>query len=141
MQKEIKQTWHFNQPPQAVWEYLTQPGLLEQWFTKTDMQPIPGHKFRFNDKSGKIIHCEVLEAKPFTNLSYSWQFISAKDDEPYQSKVVWTLVPKENGTELQLVHGDFSALEDYTAHNAGWTRLGTRLTELLNTIKNDSTDA
>jgi len=23
MQKEIKQTWHFNQLPQEVWEYLT----------------------------------------------------------------------------------------------------------------------
>ena len=28
MQKEIKHTWHFNQSPQEVWEYLTKPELL-----------------------------------------------------------------------------------------------------------------
>ncbi len=45
-------------------------------------------------------------------LSYSWQKNSAKDNKPFNSKIVWTLVPKENGTELQLVHNGFTALED-----------------------------
>jgi hypothetical protein len=44
------------------------------------------------------------------------------------------LTPKEHGTELQLVHNSFSALEDYIAHNNGWTTLGNRFVELLNTI-------
>ena len=141
MQEEIKQTWHFNQSPQTVWDYLTKPELIEQWFTKTDILPIVGHKFRFTDKSGKIVYCEILEVKPFTRLSYSWQFNSAKDSKPFDSKVVWTLVPKENGTELQLVHNKFTVLEDYNAHNNGWTRLVNRFVELLNTLKNDSTIA
>ena len=47
MQKEIKQTWHFEQSPQEVWEYLTKPELIEQWLMKTDFQPILGFKFRF----------------------------------------------------------------------------------------------
>ena len=47
MQREIKQTWQFTQSPQEVWEYLTQPELLEQWLGETDFQPIVGHKFRF----------------------------------------------------------------------------------------------
>ena len=135
MQKEIKHTWHFNQSPQVVWEYLTKPELLEQWLTKTDFQPIVGSKFHFNDKSGKIISCEVLEVKPFIKLSYSWQYASAKDNKRFDSKVMWTLVPKENGTELQLVHNGFTALEDFIAHNSGWTTLGNRFVELLNTIK------
>ena len=135
MQKEIKHTWHFNQSPQEVWEYLTKPELLEQWLTKTDFQPIIGHKFRFTDKSGKIIYCEVLEVKPFTKLSYLWQYPSANDNKLFDSKVVWTLTPKENGTELQLVHNGFTALEDYIAHNNGWTTLGSRFVELLNAIK------
>jgi hypothetical protein len=48
---------------------------------------------------------------------------------------VWTLISKENGTELQLVHNGFIALEDYTGHNNGWTILVKGLVELLNTIK------
>jgi uncharacterized protein YndB with AHSA1/START domain len=133
MQKEIKHTWHFNQSPQEVWEYLTKPELLEQWLMKTDFQPIVGHKFHFI--CNKITYCEVLEVKPFTKLSYSWQANSADSNKPFNSKVVWTLVPKENGTELQLVHNGFTLLEDYIGHNNGWTTLGNRFVELLNNIK------
>jgi len=82
MQQEIKQTWHFNQSPQEVWKYLTIPELLEQWLGKTDFQPIAGHKFRFIGRQGSEIDCEVLEVKPFTKLSYSWQRTSAKDRNP-----------------------------------------------------------
>ena len=132
MQEEIKHTWHFDKSPQEVWEYLTKPELLEQWLTKTDLQPRVGHKFRFIDKSGKIVYCEVLEVKPPARLSYSWQFNSAKDNKPIHSKVVWTLVPKESGTELQLVHNGFTASEDYMAHINGWTTVGNRFVDLLN---------
>lgn len=135
MQKEIKHTWHFNQSPQEVWAYLTQPELLEQWLMESDFKPIVGHKFRFSSKSGCINYCEVLEVKPFTKLSYSWQYASKNDNKRLDSTVVWTLVPKGNRTELELVHNDFSALEDYIAHNNGWTTLGNRFVELLSTIK------
>ena len=135
MQKEIKHIWHFNQSPQEVWAYLTRPELLEQWLTKTDFQPIVGHKFSFFDKSGKVISCQVLGVNPPVHLSYSWQAYSAQTKQPFDSKVVWTLVPEQSGTELQLVHNGFTALEDYIAHNDGWTRLGTRFVEVLNVIK------
>ena len=54
MQKEIKQSRHFNQSPQEVWEYLTKPELIEQWLGKTDFQPVVGHKFRFISPYGNI---------------------------------------------------------------------------------------
>ncbi len=133
MQPEIKQAWHFDQPPQEVWEYLTKPELLEKWLGKTDFQPIAGHKFRFISPYGNDSYCEVLEVKPFTRLSYSWQKNSAKDNKPFNSKVMWTLVPKENGTELQLVHDGFAVLEDYNAHNNGWNTCLKQFGELLKT--------
>jgi len=135
MKKEIKRTWHFNQSPQEVWKYLTKPELIEQWLGKTDFQPIVGHKFRFISPYGNDSYCEVLEVKPFTKLSYSWQKNSAKDNKPFNSKVMWTLVPKENGTELQLVHNGFTALEDFVAHENGWDTCLKQFEELLNTIK------
>jgi uncharacterized protein YndB with AHSA1/START domain len=136
MQKEIKQTWFFRQSPEEVWEYLTRPELIEQWLTKTDFQPVPGHKFSFTSKSCKIIYCEVLEVKPFTSLSYSWQFPSKKDEQLYDSKVMWTLVPKENGTELLLQHNGFALLEDLAEHTTGWNTCLNRFEELINnTVK------
>ena len=114
MQKEIKHTWIFNQSPQEVWEYLTKPELLEQWLMKTNFQPIVGHKFYFigecNDDAKAIAQCEVLEVNPYTHLSYSWQANSFKDNTSFNSKVVWTIIPKENGTKLQLVHNGFTVL-------------------------------
>ena len=135
MQKEIKHTWFFSRSPQEVWEYLTKPELIEQWLMKTDFKPIVGHKFRFTTTSGKIIHCEVLEVNPFNRLSYKWLANSANGNKTFDSKVVWTPVPKDNGTELQLVHDGFIELEDYVGHNNGWARLGNKLVELLNTDK------
>jgi uncharacterized protein YndB with AHSA1/START domain len=134
MENEIRQTRHFNQPPQEVWDYLTNPELIEQWLGKTDFKPVAGHKFRFISPYGNDSYCEVLEVKPFTRLSYSWQKNSAKDHKLFNSTVVWTLVPKENGTELQLVHNGFTALEDVIAHTNGWNICLNKIGEIVKTI-------
>ena len=134
MQKEIKHTWYFNQSPQEVWEYLTNSELLEQWLMPNDFQPIVGHKFRFTNPNGTFVHCEVLEIKPFTNLSYSWQNHNAKNQNPFNSKISWTLTPIETGTELLLVHNGFTILKDFIGHNNGWLILTNRLVEFLKTI-------
>jgi uncharacterized protein YndB with AHSA1/START domain len=140
MQKDIIQKWFLQHPPSEVWEYLTRPELLEQWLMKTDFQPIPGHKFRFTftPKSESeyegIVHCEVLEIKPFTRLSYSWNGRTQDNSRNFNSIVVWTLVPKGNGTELQLQHNGFELLEDINIHTNGWNTCFKRLEEHINTI-------
>ena len=133
MQKEIKKTRHFSQSPEEVWEYLTQPELIEQWLMKTDFKPVVGHKFRFI--CTETAYCEVLEVEPCTRLSYSWQKDSAKSGQSLHSKVVWTLVPKQHGTELQLVHDGFTALEDLLAHDNGWNTCFAKLEEQISTVK------
>jgi uncharacterized protein YndB with AHSA1/START domain len=133
MQHEIIQINHFNQSPQEVWENLTRPELLEQWLGKTDFLPVVGHKFRFISPYGNDSICEVLEVKPFTRFSYTCQKNSSKDDQPFHSTIVWTLVPKENGTELQLLHNGFTFPEDYEAHNNGWNACLETFGDLLKT--------
>jgi uncharacterized protein YndB with AHSA1/START domain len=131
MQPDVRHTWHFTKSPEEVWEYLTKPELLEQWLMKSDFQPILGHKFRFISSNGIEHFCEVLEIKPFTKLSYSWK----KNNMPFNSTVTWTLVPKEDGTELQLVHNGFTVLGEYNDHNKGWAMLVNGLVERLNNGK------
>jgi uncharacterized protein YndB with AHSA1/START domain len=141
MQKEIKQTWFFKQSPQEVWEYLTKPELIEQWLMKTDFQPIVGHKFRFTfiakpeSKYEGAVHCEVLEIKPFTKLSYSWNGGTQDKSRNFNSTVVWTLVPKDNGTELQLQHDGFTMLEDILNHTNGWNSCLKKFEEHINSIQ------
>jgi len=133
MQKEIRKAWFFNHPAQVVWECLTRPDLLEQWLGATDLQPIVGHKFRFVSPNGNDAYCEVLEVNPVTKLSYSWQKRSVEDKKIYTSTVMWTLIPKDNGTELQLVHNGFVAAEDLTGHDTGWDACLKKFEGLLKT--------
>jgi uncharacterized protein YndB with AHSA1/START domain len=138
MQKEIKHTWHFNQSPEEVWEYLTKPELIEQWLMKNNFQPVAGHKFRFtfvskpNGKYKGTVDCEVLEVKPFSRLSYSWNGATEDGGRTFTSIVVWTLVPKNGGTELQLLHNGFEVLEDVLAHSNGWKSCLKKLEESIN---------
>jgi uncharacterized protein YndB with AHSA1/START domain len=147
MQKEIKQSWFFEQPPEVVWEYLTKPELIEQWLMKCDLQPIVGHKFRFTfvskneAKYDGTVDCEVLEVKPFTKLSYSWNGNTNDRKRTFNSKVMWTLIPKENGTELQLQHNGLIMSEDILTHTDGWNRCLKRFEELLNAVKNGNTNS
>lgn len=147
MQKEIRHTWQFRQSPEEVWQHLTKPELMEQWLMKSDFQPVVGHQFRFvggchdNDESQTAAYCEVLEVSPYSRLSYSWKTTSLFDSQPFNSKVEWTLTETSNGTELQLVHDGFTALEDRVSHNDGWTRLVNQLAESLNAVPVDSTNA
>jgi len=140
MQKEINHNWHFSQTPEEVWQYLTQPELLEQWLAKMNFQPIVGHKFsiigRCNEDENVSAWCEVLEVQPYTRLSYSWQTDSLYDNMPFNSKVTWTLIPQKDGTELRLVHNGFTAMEDVIAHDTGWTKIGDSITGLLKTNQN-----
>ena len=138
MQKEIKHTWQFKQTPEEVWEYLTKPELIEQWLMKTDFQPILGHKFQFtfapkpgSEYEGRV-DCEVLEVSPFTKLSYSWNGSTSDNSRIFNSIVVWTLTPKNNGTELQVQHNGFTVLEDMLTHNSGWKMCIERLEKVIN---------
>ena len=141
MQKEIKQSWKFTQSPEEVWEYLTKPELIEQWLMKNDFQPIVGHKFRFTFVSkpdGKYkggVDCEVLEVKPFSKLSYSWNGGTNDGSRTFNSIVVWTLVPNESGTELQLSHSGFEVLEDILNHTDGWKSCLKKLEESIKAMK------
>ena len=141
MQKEIKQTWFFKQSPKEVWEYLTKPELIEQWLMKNDFQPIVGHKFRFtfiSKPGGKYkggVDCEVLEVKPFSKLSYSWNGSTNDDSRTFNSIVVWTLTPKDGGTELQLSHNGFEVLEDILAHTEGWKSCLQKMENSINALQ------
>ena len=141
MSRAIKQAWFFEKLPAEVWEYLTKPELIEQWLMKTDFQPVQGHKFCFtftpkeNSEYDGTVYCEVLEIKPFTRLSYSWNGSANNKTRKFNSTVIWTLVPKDNGSELQLQHNGFVLLHDIHNHSTGWNVCLGRFEELINTIK------
>ena len=138
MQKEIKQTWFFHKSPKEVWEYLTNPDLIELWLMKNNFKPAVGQKFQFTfvakpeSQYHGVVECEVLELTPFSKLSYSWNGSTQDKKRKYNSIVTWTLMPKDNGTELQLNHDGFTVLEDILTHSNGWNSYLTKMDKLLN---------
>ncbi len=140
MTNEIKQTWFFEQSPKEVWQYLTRPELIEKWLMKTNFKPIKGEKFQFTFIAKPeapyhgVVECEVLEIVPFSKLSYSWNGSTQDRGRNYSSVVVWTLVPKKDGTELQLNHNGFTVLEDILAHSNGWNSCLSKMDALFRTM-------
>lgn len=145
MKKDIAHTLFFNHAPEDVWEYLTKPELIELWLMKNDFQAKVGHQFNFwtrplpqFDFDG-VAYCMVLDIVPFKKLSYSWKGGPGNGVMTLDSVVEWTLVPKENGTELRLVHTGFKELENYiifSAMNEGWLKNMQKIGTLLNDAKN-----
>ena len=141
MQKEIRKNWFFQHPPAVVWEYLTKPELLSQWLMENDIKPIVGHQFQFRSKPALeiefdgICYCEILKVVSLKQLSYSWKCSPTDSGYKIDTVVLWTLIPKDNGTELLLLQTGFKEKENdkfYMAMNNGWTKQVEKLLQNLN---------
>ena len=149
MTKSIKHQVFFPHPPEAIWEYLTKPELMEQWLMKNDFQPIVGLDFQFRtnpipslDFDG-IFYCKVLEIVPFKKLSYSWKSGPGEGEITLDSVVVWKLEPKDKGTELFLEHSGFAKKENLNFYNGlthGWLEKFQKISELLNAAPHGHTN-
>ncbi len=141
MSASIRQQFFYAHPLEAVWEYLTKAELLSQWLMPNDFQLIPGHDFQFRTKPlpqfdcDGIFYCKVLEIVPLKKLCYSWKAGPGDGKISLDSVVVWTLVEKDNGTELQLVHSGFKEIENlgiYTGMMNGWLKNMEKIAKQLN---------
>ena len=148
MTKRINHRLFFPNPAEAVWEYLTKAELMEQWLMKSDFQLALGHEFQFRSNPvpaiqfDGIVYCKVLEIIPFKKLSYSWKCGPGKGQILIDSIVVWTLTPKDNGTELIVDHSGFKeneGLELIAAMDKGWLANMKKILERLNADKHGAT--
>ncbi len=141
MTKSIKHTFFFPHPPEAIWEYLTKPELMEQWLMKNNFQSIIGVDFQFRTNPipslefDGIFYCKVLEIVPFRKLSYSWKSGPGEGKITLDSVVVWSLQPTDKGTELFLEHSGFAKKENLNFYNGltdGWLEKIHKIADLLN---------
>jgi uncharacterized protein YndB with AHSA1/START domain len=149
MAASINHQLFFPHPPEAVWEYLTNAGLMELWLMKNDFKPILGHEFQFRinpmpslDFDG-IVYCKVLEIVPFKKLSYSWKLGPGDGTTNMDSVVKWELQATAKGTELILYHGDFVVLKNidlFNGMNTGWLENMQKIANRLNTTSHGNTN-
>jgi len=141
MKNTIKHTFFYFHKPEAVWEYLTDPELMAQWLMPNDFKPIIGHDFQFRIKPmpafnfDGILYCKVLELVPNKKLVYSWKGGPNPGKITLDTTVEWTLVPKDDGTELLLEHSGFATdeamLPIFSVMEAGWRQNIQKIDELI----------
>jgi uncharacterized protein YndB with AHSA1/START domain len=150
MANVIKHQLFFPHPPEAVWEYLTKPELMELWLMKNDFQPIVGFDFQFRENPipsldfDGIFYCKVLEVVPFKKLSYSWKSGPGNGEITLESVVVWKLLPTDKGTELYLEHSGFAKKENLRFYNGladGWVKNIQKMVNRLDAAKHADTNA
>jgi uncharacterized protein YndB with AHSA1/START domain len=150
MTKTIRHQFFFPHPPETVWEYLTNPELMELWLMKNTFQPMIGADFQFRtnpipslDFDG-IFYCRVLEIIPFKKLSYSWKSGPGEGMITLDSVVVWTLEPVAKGTELFLEHRGFEKKENHAFYEGlmhGWVEKLQKIDQLLKAVQYGDTNA
>jgi uncharacterized protein YndB with AHSA1/START domain len=85
----------FDAPPDEVWEALTDPERLEEWFANdVEFDLDRGGVFRWED--GEVRYAIVEEVEPERRLALRWWDPSA----PEESEVTFTLDETEEGTKL-----------------------------------------
>ena len=89
---EVTREVVFPAPPEEVWEALTEPERLEEWFAnevELDVRPGGAGRFRWDD--GDERHAVVREVEPGERLVLDW------DDD---GEVAFTLEEVPEGTRL-----------------------------------------
>ena len=81
-------------PPDEVWEALTEPERLEEWFaTEVELDATPGGEGVFRWGDGEERRATVREVEPVERLVLDW------DDA---GEVVFTLEEVPEGTRLEV---------------------------------------
>ncbi len=104
MSQELVLETFYPHPPERVWQALTDRRALSVWMMDNDFEACLGHQFRFQSRplpGVKVtIYCQVLELEAPKRLVYSWK----EHPSDLASRVIWTLSPVEDGTQVRLQH-------------------------------------
>jgi len=142
MTNTIQKEMRFPQPPDRVWQAITDTATLAQWMFPNDFQPRVGHRFTFqvpgNPKlnfDGLTVRCQVLECDPPTRLVFSWSAGGAVEN----TRVTFRLEPTtDGGTRLHFDHAGFDLSQPHGAQalkgaDYGWAKMLNQLTTVLTT--------
>ncbi|HIW91263.1 MAG TPA: SRPBCC domain-containing protein [Candidatus Corynebacterium avicola] len=104
-----------------IWEALTNPEELNQWFMATDFQLEVGHDFTIDTGQWGTTDCTVLEIIPEELLRYTWR------NPPLDTVVTWKLIPEGDGTRVLVEHAGFDPddpvqLQAFNGMSGGWKK-------------------
>jgi uncharacterized protein YndB with AHSA1/START domain len=102
---EITRELVLTQPPEEVWEALTDPERLAEWFAnEVELDPRPGGRGVFRWDNGETRTATVEEVDPLHRFGFRWE------DEG-EGEVEFELEEVDEGTKVTVreTTGEFSA--------------------------------
>jgi uncharacterized protein YndB with AHSA1/START domain len=85
-------------PPEEVWEALTDPARLEEWFANdVELDAEPGGEGVFRWENGEVRRAHVDEAEIGRRFSFRW---SEEESPAEESHVAFTLEEVPEGTRV-----------------------------------------
>lgn len=126
----IRLTQHIEQQPSRVWESLTDPSLVREWWASGDVRPVVGHHFTLDMGAFGQQACEVLRVEPERVLVYSF------GTDTLDTTITWLLEPSDGGTDLILEHAGFDLESEMGRRalqgmQAGWPSILSRIGPVL----------
>lgn len=123
-------------PPDRVFEALSDPGQLKQWFTSDEcpvkfweFDPRVDGAYRYESESTDIVvngvkefqcHGHIAEFDPPKLLAYTW-FANWHDDKTARTVVRWELSPHNHGTHVKVTHSGLANLPvSRNDYSGGW---------------------
>jgi len=119
-------------PVHQVWDYLTKPELLAQWFGDTP-EFGPGDRVRMDFGDGDFLSGRVVEWDPGIVLGLHWRFIGHGPEY----RVLYSLLRRKDGTELTVQDRGSITQEEAECMRVGWSEFLFRLNKAI--VKNVTT--
>ena len=135
---QLTTTTRINAPIDRVWEALTSPALIKQWFFGVDTESdwtVGSDLVHTGEYQGKpyVDKGEILELEPPRRLVHThWSDVSGKPDAPEHYQVVaWDLAERDDGTELTITEENLPSEDAARTSEAAWAAALTSLKEQL----------
>jgi len=124
--------------PEKLWNALTQGKFTEQyWFgTAVESSWAPDSTIKFRRGGDLIVSGRVIEAKPYSRLSYTW--IHEKDGGKFRnekpSQVTFEIEPMGADVKLTVLHDEFEpGSKVFGMISQGWPMVLASLKSILET--------
>ena len=135
---EIRTTTTIGAPIERVWQAITTPSEMKQWFfgvdTEADWRP-GGRLVHRGEYQGKpyIDKGEIVEFDPPRRFVHThWSDVSGLPDAPeHYQQVAWVLTPTGAGTELAISEQNLPSEDAAKTSEQGWQAALQGLKELL----------
>ncbi len=121
---ELRLRREFPAPVSRVWEGLTSPAALAQWFwparfgTVAEADARTGGQFRIaGTGAGIAVAGRYTDVEPPVRLSFTWTW----DGQAEETAITIELAESETGTVLELTHAGFADEAARDDHITGWS--------------------